>query len=78
MPEEKISAPSSREEIAASGAFLGAGRLPLVGRGHEKDQLLSAIRGAISGEGALMLLAGEPGVGKTRQKRSPGKPLGSE
>ncbi|GAC1636065.1 MAG: helix-turn-helix transcriptional regulator [Chloroflexota bacterium] len=49
------------------GGFLGA--LPagvLVGREHELDRLLQAIDVVAGGSGRLVLLAGEPGVGKTR------------
>src|SRR5579872_369870 len=49
------------------GSFLGA--LPsgqLVARDRELDRILAAISAAAGGEGRLVLLAGEPGVGKTR------------
>ncbi len=38
----------------------------LVGRGHELRELVPAIREALSGRGAVVLLAGEPGIGKSR------------
>lgn len=41
-------------------------RLPFVGRGHEWLQLSNALNHAIDGRGAVLLLAGPPGIGKTR------------
>jgi class 3 adenylate cyclase/tetratricopeptide (TPR) repeat protein len=49
------------------GGFLGA--LPsssIVGRDEELASLLSAVDAVAAGSGRLLLLAGEPGVGKTR------------
>ncbi len=37
-----------------------------VGRRDEIDQLRDALEGALSGKGALAMLVGEPGIGKTR------------
>ena len=39
---------------------------PMVGREKEQEQLLSHLGEAISGEGRLVLISGEAGVGKTR------------
>jgi class 3 adenylate cyclase/tetratricopeptide (TPR) repeat protein len=39
---------------------------PLMGRAHELDRLLDALRRAREGHGALALVEGEPGLGKTR------------
>jgi predicted ATPase len=39
---------------------------PLVGRDPELRRLLAVLDAAASGQGRLALLAGEPGVGKTR------------
>ena len=39
---------------------------PMVGREREQEQLLGILGNAMSGEGALVLIAGEAGVGKTR------------
>jgi tetratricopeptide (TPR) repeat protein len=51
----------------AYGGFLGAVPLgPLVGRGVEMDRLLAVLDAVGSGLGRVALLAGEPGVGKTR------------
>src|SRR5512144_1500231 len=40
--------------------------LPLVGRDRELQQLLGAWRGAQAGAGAVVMISGEPGIGKTR------------
>ena len=37
-----------------------------VGRQREMDELTAALDDAISGQGRLVMLVGEPGVGKTR------------
>ena len=38
----------------------------LVGRQRESDELKAALDDAVSGQGRLIMLAGEPGIGKTR------------
>ncbi|WP_374025479.1 BTAD domain-containing putative transcriptional regulator [Mycobacterium sp. HNNTM2301] len=43
-----------------------AGRGPFVGRGHELERLASGWQAALAGGTNAMLIAGEPGVGKTR------------
>ena len=43
-----------------------ARRTPYVGRESERAELRRLMEGAIAGRGALVLLGGEPGVGKTR------------
>jgi len=53
--------------MAVEGSFLGA--LPaahLVARGQELGRILDALEAADGGRGRLVLLAGEPGIGKTR------------
>ncbi|MET3337789.1 MULTISPECIES: adenylate/guanylate cyclase domain-containing protein [Bradyrhizobium] len=47
-------------------AFHGSGLTELVGRQEELDLLLRRWRRAASGEGQVVLLAGEPGIGKSR------------
>jgi flagellar biosynthesis GTPase FlhF len=39
---------------------------PFVGRQREIDELNSALEDAWSGQGRLVMLMGEPGIGKTR------------
>jgi tetratricopeptide (TPR) repeat protein len=48
----------------AAGRFLGAG--PFVGRKEELKVLEAALDDACAGRGRLVLLIGEPGIGKTR------------
>ena len=45
---------------------LGAGRVPLVDRRRELAELDRALAAARAGRGHLFLIAGEPGIGKTR------------
>ena len=55
-----------------SGAF--------VGRQRELAELKSALEDTISGQGRLVMLAGEPGIGKTRTAQelaSPAETLGA-
>lgn len=42
------------------------GRYPFVGRDPELDTLISLWRGAVDGRRAMVLVSGEPGIGKTR------------
>jgi tetratricopeptide (TPR) repeat protein len=49
-----------------SEAILVGGELPLLGRSRELADLRSALAQSAAGRGALVLLAGEPGIGKTR------------
>jgi class 3 adenylate cyclase/predicted ATPase len=56
-------------EGAAEGRFAalrGADLAPLVGRAHELGLLLDRWERAREGEGQVVLLAGEPGIGKSR------------
>ena len=43
-----------------------AGRVPIVGRESELSQLREALKEAVTGIGGAVLIAGEPGLGKTR------------
>ncbi|MGA7052697.1 MAG: AAA family ATPase, partial [Mycobacterium sp.] len=52
------------ERPGLPAVLLGPG--PFVGRGHELDRLLSAWQTALAGGVHAVLIAGEPGVGKTR------------
>ena len=51
-------------------ALHGAGLTPLVGREHEIGLLLEHWERAKDGEGQVVLLAGEPGIGKSRLLRT--------
>ena len=42
------------------------GELALVGREHELRELTAALDAAVTGNGRIVMLAGEPGIGKTR------------
>lgn len=70
---------SSRDELMAAaarrpattdppaGGHLGAkAPTPLVGRYDERAEITRALAAAARGEGSVVLLAGEPGIGKTR------------
>lgn len=43
-----------------------ARRWPMVGREAERTELLAALDRAMAGQGGLVLIGGEPGIGKTR------------
>jgi class 3 adenylate cyclase len=80
MDGERIGQPLEEEEAAlrrAQAAGVSAGRRsgdpmaavearPFVGRAREFDELRSVIADAASGRGALLLVSGEPGIGKSR------------
>lgn len=60
-------APAAPEQRLAIGGFLGA--LPattMVGRSAEMARATAAVEAVAEGNGRLLLLSGEPGVGKTR------------
>ncbi|MEM6106015.1 BTAD domain-containing putative transcriptional regulator [Mycobacterium sp. 050272] len=57
-PEEPIERPSLPAVLAGPG--------PFVGRGHELGRLFSAWQTTLAGGTNAVLIAGEPGVGKTR------------
>ena len=78
MEKDAANRPSTAGEVVATleALTLGAPQ-PLhsednpptgvfVGRQQEMGQLTAALEGAISGRGRLVMLAGEPGIGKTR------------
>ncbi|HVO22161.1 MAG TPA: ATP-binding protein, partial [Candidatus Margulisiibacteriota bacterium] len=51
------------------GGIAHAGRPmadPFVGREHELQRLQAAVMAALSGRGSVLLVGGEPGIGKTR------------
>ncbi|MBZ4557629.1 AAA family ATPase [Mycobacterium avium subsp. hominissuis] len=61
-PAQPSPAPMERPGLPA--VLLGPG--PFVGRGRELDGLLSAWQSTLAGDMQAVLIAGEPGVGKTR------------
>jgi eukaryotic-like serine/threonine-protein kinase len=61
MPKTELTSsgePTSRSVGGRVGAFIG--------RRHELDEMRSALSEILSGAGRLVLLSGEPGIGKTR------------
>ena len=56
----------SKEEPAAAVAPVLAERTPYVGREEERAELRRLMEQAIAGRGGIVLIRGEPGVGKTR------------
>jgi class 3 adenylate cyclase len=66
-----VSAPTQQKRDAESGtrrpeAFMPAPADPFVGRQRELEVLRGAFEQACSGHGRIVMLAGEPGIGKTR------------
>src|SRR5262245_8741418 len=53
-------------DAESTGILAGSARTPFVGRGTERARVLRAVERAREGAGALLLLVGEAGVGKTR------------
>jgi predicted ATPase/class 3 adenylate cyclase len=54
------------EFLYAQDATVLLRKLPFVGRGNEHERLIEKLAAARSGHGSVVLLAGEPGIGKTR------------
>ncbi|MGZ6640725.1 MAG: AAA family ATPase [Solirubrobacteraceae bacterium] len=59
-----------------SDVRFAGGELPLLGRAEELASLSSALADASAGRGGLVLLAGEPGIGKTRLAQALGEQAG--
>jgi len=58
---------SRGDRTPIEGRFLGAmPTAPLLARGKESGRILDALKATEGGSGRLVLLAGEPGIGKTR------------
>jgi class 3 adenylate cyclase/predicted ATPase len=55
-----------------------AGQTQLLGRKDEIDQLLSCVQRTRSGQGQVVLLCGEPGIGKSRVSQALRERLGGE
>jgi len=63
-----VASDSSASDQPTQGQLAEKGlshRQPFIGRESELRQLKSAIESAAKGDGALILLVGEPGIGKT-------------
>jgi len=74
-----VAGPSRERGRKPIRALHSAALTPLVGREEELDLLLRRWRRATSGEGQVVLLSGEPGIGKSRiivalQERLQGEP----
>jgi DNA-binding SARP family transcriptional activator/class 3 adenylate cyclase len=54
------------DDVADQPDGTDAARGPFVGREREVEVLASSLRDAVAGRGRLVLLVGEPGIGKTR------------
>ena len=57
---------------------LRSGETPLVGRAEEVEQLLRRWEQAKSGEGRVVLISGEPGIGKSRLTAALSEQIGTE
>jgi DNA-binding SARP family transcriptional activator len=64
LPREQLL--SAREPVPLPGPLVPASPFPFVGRANELSTLRARLERAIEGEGAFVLLSGEPGAGKTR------------
>jgi predicted ATPase len=62
LPTAAAAVPADALDVAASGALY---QRTFVGRESELKQLHGAFDGALSGQGALFMVVGEPGIGKT-------------
>jgi class 3 adenylate cyclase/tetratricopeptide (TPR) repeat protein len=63
---EVVWAPTKGSRIPLPPFFEGVDRLSLVGRETELEQIRTAFKEAAEGRPQLVLVAGEPGIGKTR------------
>jgi class 3 adenylate cyclase len=67
-PHTRGTAPRPETAVEASLPRPGAGAAwgRFVGRRAEMDRLKAGLDGALSGKGSMLMLVGEPGIGKTR------------
>jgi len=56
----------SKRPVPEAVAFAPATSSPFVGRRRELEELLTAFEGALAGRASVMMVVGEPGIGKTR------------
>jgi DNA-binding SARP family transcriptional activator len=63
---QQILRQDARLDLAAVEPPRDTSRGPLVGREHELQELIAALDDAFAGRGRLVLLVGEPGIGKSR------------
>ncbi|MFY9579399.1 MAG: ABC transporter substrate-binding protein [Gaiellaceae bacterium] len=62
-----VSAFAAHRERRAVGAVEGASRqVPIVGRERELDRVAQTVGGALKGRGGVLVVTGEPGIGKSR------------
>ena len=55
-----------RREVTRAGARGSTARTPFVGRQAERVELRRVLAQVQAGQGAVVIMGGEPGVGKTR------------
>src|SRR3954466_14875313 len=60
-------------QVKGSDAIASSGELPLLGRGRELTELMTAFDDARAGRGGPVLLTGDPGLRNTRPARTLGE-----
>ena len=66
VQDPSLAAPARVAPPPPEPAVKVRGRVPFVGRGAERGELLAALAEARGGQGALFLVTGDAGIGKTR------------
>ncbi len=69
---DQVNAPTVHLPMPARPSVLNLDELPLVGRDAERNALLRHIEAIASGQGGIVLLEGEAGIGKSRLVRELG------